>query len=142
MFSKTSQFHHKQDNSNLKSGFTIVELLVVIVVIAILAAIIIVSYTGMTQKAVIATLQSDLKNASTQLEIDKVINANYPTYIGDANDGKGLKSSTGVILTYNHDNDTDNYCLMAVSTNATSYYINSDTKVPTEGTCHVFIPSK
>jgi len=36
----------------LNRGFTIVELLVVIVVIGILAAITVVSYTGISQKAV------------------------------------------------------------------------------------------
>lgn len=40
----------------MKKGFTIVELLVVIVVIAILAAITIVSFTGISQKAVAASL--------------------------------------------------------------------------------------
>jgi len=44
-------------------GFTIIELLVVIVVIGILAAITVVSYTGISQKAVAASLQSDLASA-------------------------------------------------------------------------------
>jgi len=47
-----------------KRGFTIVELLVVIVVIGILAAITVVAYTGVTQKATVSTLTSDLDNAS------------------------------------------------------------------------------
>lgn len=42
------------------SAFTIVELLIVIVIIGILAAITIVSYSGLTQKATTAALQSDL----------------------------------------------------------------------------------
>jgi prepilin-type N-terminal cleavage/methylation domain-containing protein len=45
-----------------QSGFTIVELLIVIVVIGILAAITIVSFNGVTAKAKFVGYQSDLKN--------------------------------------------------------------------------------
>ena len=48
----------KKRNINFKkSGFTIVELLVVIVVIAILAALVAASYAGMNRKATIASLK-------------------------------------------------------------------------------------
>ncbi len=59
-------------------GFTIVELLVVIVVIGVLAAITIVSYTGVSQKAVAASLQSDLSNASRRLKMFNIDNSAYP----------------------------------------------------------------
>lgn len=54
------------------SGFTIVELLIVIVVIGILAAITLVAYNGVQDRAATASLQSDLKQASSQLELDKI----------------------------------------------------------------------
>lgn len=60
-------------------GFTIVELLVVIVVIGILAAVTIVSYMGVTQKATKVTLESDLSNATKQIELFKAENSSYPT---------------------------------------------------------------
>lgn len=50
-------------------GFTIVELLVVIVVIGILAAITVISYTGISSKAIAASLQADLTNASQKLKV-------------------------------------------------------------------------
>lgn len=45
-----------------RSGFTIVELLIVVVVIAILASITVVSYNGITGRANDAAVQSDLRN--------------------------------------------------------------------------------
>ncbi|HZJ34650.1 MAG TPA: prepilin-type N-terminal cleavage/methylation domain-containing protein, partial [Candidatus Angelobacter sp.] len=70
--------------SLVQSGFTIVELLVVIVVIGILAAITIVSYTGISQRAIAVSLQSDLTNASKQLKLFQVENSAYPTTISCA----------------------------------------------------------
>ena len=62
-----------------RNGFTIVELLVVIVVIGILAAITIVSYSGITQRANEAVLQSDLDNASKILKMYQVDYGSFPT---------------------------------------------------------------
>ncbi|MEI6851096.1 MAG: prepilin-type N-terminal cleavage/methylation domain-containing protein, partial [Candidatus Saccharibacteria bacterium] len=73
----------KLGNLSNKPAFTIVELLVVIVVIGILAAITIVSYTGISQKAVASSLQSDLTQASKQLEMFYIDNSVYPNVIND-----------------------------------------------------------
>ncbi len=62
-------------------AFTIVELLVVIVVIGILAAITIVSYSGITTRARVASLQSDLSNSAQQLKMFYVDNGIYPATI-------------------------------------------------------------
>jgi len=66
-------------NNKPQSGFTIVELLVVIVVIGILAAITIVSYTGVTSRAKITVIQSDLSNSADQLKIYQATYGSYPT---------------------------------------------------------------
>jgi general secretion pathway protein G len=58
------------------SGFTIVELLIVIVVIGILAAIVIVAYSGVQNRAYDTSVQSDLRAIGKQLEIGKL---NSPT---------------------------------------------------------------
>jgi len=62
-------------------AFTIVELLVVIVVIGILASITILSYNGITNKAIASSLQSDLANAKAQLNMFQLINSAYPSTI-------------------------------------------------------------
>src|SRR5664280_2794533 len=64
-------------------GFTIVELLVVIVVIGILAAITLIAYTGISQRAVASSLQSDLANATQQLKLFQVDNSAYPNSVTD-----------------------------------------------------------
>ena len=115
------------------SGFTIVELLVVIVVIGILAAITIVSYSGITSKANIASLSSDLTNASTQLKMFSVDNSNYPSTIStdcvtnpDTTTNKCLKVSNGATYTYYVDNtaNNQNFCITATK-GSYSYSINN-----------------
>ena len=62
-----------------QTGFTIVELLIVIVVIAILAAITIVSYNGIQKRSVAAVAQADLRALAQQMELFKVDAGRYPS---------------------------------------------------------------
>lgn len=64
--------------TNTRSGFTIVELLIVIVVIGILAAITIVAYNGVQGRANNSVVQGDLRNTFNKLEQYYAINGNYP----------------------------------------------------------------
>ena len=66
-------------NTKLSSGFTIVELLVVIVVIAVLAAISIVSYSGIQQRAAASAIASDLKTNMTRIHLYQSDNGKLPT---------------------------------------------------------------
>jgi prepilin-type N-terminal cleavage/methylation domain-containing protein len=59
--------------TNTRSGFTIVELLIVVVVIAILAAITIVSFNGIQQRAKLSAARSDLASLSKAITIAQTI---------------------------------------------------------------------
>jgi len=111
-------------------GFTIVELLVVIVVIGILAAITIISFTGISKKATAASLQSDLRNAATQLEVFKTDNDKYPTTvdctIADSNTNKCIKASPGNSFSDSYSSDGSTYSLTA-NNGGVSYIITNNT---------------
>ena len=126
---------------NKQSGFTIVELLIVIVVIGILAAITIVAYNGIQGRALAATLQSDLDGAAKQLKLYQVDHSAYPTSIDcSASPAVGsicLKSSGGTTYTAfqvsNASATAQAFCLTA-NNNTTSYCITNDS-VPASGNC-------
>jgi general secretion pathway protein G len=86
------------------SGFTIVELLVVIVIIGILAAITIVSYVGIAQRATAASLQSDLAGAKKQLQIYQAEHDAYPGAVEDC-----PTPAAGNICITSGSNDFENY---------------------------------
>jgi prepilin-type N-terminal cleavage/methylation domain-containing protein len=129
-------FKNKRQKMNLMSGFTIVELLIVIVVIAILATLAIVAYNGIQARAVAVTLQSDLSNASKVLKLYQVDNGYYPTSIDPTTycptpvDARYcLKPSSGnSFANYTSDNvaSPQTFSLNAVSANGTQYYISED----------------
>ncbi|MDT4835175.1 type II secretion system protein G [compost metagenome] len=66
-------------NTYTSSGFTIVELLIVIVIIGILAAITVVAYNGIQNRAFNSRVQSDIKNVQKLVENYNAINGSYPS---------------------------------------------------------------
>ena len=116
-------------------GFTIVELLVVIVVIGILAAITIVAYTGISQKATIASITSDLDNASKQLKLDQVTNSAYPATLAAANNGKGIPASPDTTYQYVVVNNTSPQSFCVAATKGTQTYKITNDSTPSSGDC-------
>jgi prepilin-type N-terminal cleavage/methylation domain-containing protein len=87
-----------------RSGFTIVELLIVVVVIAILAAITIVSYNGIQQRAKLAAAKSDLATLSQAIQAAETINQ------------KTLQNIINLPLTYSYgDKNATNTALDSIS---------------------------
>lgn len=120
-------------SGDMRRGFTIIELLIVIVVIAILAAITILAYNGIAQKAHVTALQSDLSNGATALGTARAqaTNGSYPADLASA----GVKSSPGNALTYNVSGDGTSYCLQGQGYGVT-YFVTSDNNVPQVGSCN------
>jgi len=118
------------------SAFTIVELLVVIVVIGILAAITIVAYTGISQKAVASSLQSDLNQASKQLEMFYIDNSVYPNAINDCptptSTNLCLKpSGSNQFTDYSPNNTTNPPTYSLAAKNNTTIYTVANNSQPT-----------
>lgn len=117
------------------TGFTIVELLVVIVVIAILAAIATIAYNGVRVKANETAIQAELTAAKKILLTDITISESYPTSLAQANGGKGLPTNSGIVYEYSYDNSVNppTFCLTA-SKSGVSFYI-SNTGGISSGAC-------
>lgn len=124
-------------NKEYKKGFTIVELLVVIVVIGILAAITIVSYSGITNRANIASITSDLVSSKKILALYYVDNDAYPTTLDGnncpltpVNDNRYcLKFSSGNTFSYS---GTPTTYALTVTRNSLNYNITQNSN-PTVG---------
>ena len=142
--SKTANDERLRRIKITSSAFTIVELLVVIVVIGILAAITIVSYTGISHKAEISSLQSDLSNAKKQLTQYYVDHGFYPTTIdattkcpkdigGNADNRYCLKSSNGNTYAYytlGAAASPDGFGLKATNSTSSTNYTITNNSVP------------
>ena len=61
------------------AGWTLIELLIVLVIIALLATIVIPHLSGTRDKALVATMQTDLRNLLAQEEIWKLDSGSYAT---------------------------------------------------------------
>lgn len=111
------------------SGFTIVELIIVIAVIGILAGLSVVGYRGVTEQGKIATVTAGLKDASGKLKLEKFDSRAYPL--------TGNLASAGIVdkdgVTYEYTSNGSTYCLTASNGNV-SYKVSPDT-TPSTGGC-------
>lgn len=121
------------------SGFTIVELLIVIIVIGILTTIGIVSYKGIRQNAIITSLKSDLSNAADILRTDQVHSGDdtFPDPLTAANNGDGVPASGDTTYQYVVSNTaaSKTFCLTAIRSNV-SYFITQE-GTPLPGPCPI-----
>jgi type IV pilus assembly protein PilA len=81
-----------------KSGFTLVEILIVIAIIGLLAVIAIPRFISYRSQAIDAQLKSDLRNAAVAVEAYFTKNTVYPSSIAEI-DGFGFRPTEGATLT-------------------------------------------
>jgi prepilin-type N-terminal cleavage/methylation domain-containing protein len=123
--------YHKHQRQS--SGFTIVELLIVIVVIAILATITIVAYNGIQERARASSVASALNQANKKLALYQIdFPGQYPANLAAAD----ITNTDSISYQYTVDNSTNppTYCITA-TTGSTSYKASSTTTTPTSGGC-------
>ncbi len=123
-----------------QTGFTIVELLIVVVVIAILAAITIVAYNGISQRAKVSAVQSATTSAQKKLATYAIDNGDrYPATLAAA----GVSNSDSTTYQYSVNNSTNpaGYCVTATLNNITyriasqfTYTSGSSTNTLNDGT--------
>ena len=112
-----------------QSGFTIVELLIVVVVIAILAAITIVAYNGIQNRAKNSATQSAAAQISKKISVWQVTNADQiPADLATV----GVSEASG--SNYEYTSSSTSWCA-TVTTNGVSYFVSNASKNPKAGGC-------
>jgi len=89
-----------------RSGFTIVELLIVIVVIGILAAVTIIAFNGIAKKASVTLVQDSLKKAHSLM-----LTANTETQTYGTSFPSSLKTPTNIGLALTTVSDNKTFCI-------------------------------
>ncbi|MES2630411.1 MAG: prepilin-type N-terminal cleavage/methylation domain-containing protein [Patescibacteria group bacterium] len=122
------------------TGFTIIELLITVVVIAILATITMLSYNGIKGRAIEVSVKSDLRKITSELELDRSDNVNYPLSGAQANSGLGLKVSPG--NTYTYTTTPYGYCVtVSTSGGQYAYSLKSKDNAILAGSCTAAVTS-
>lgn len=107
--------------------------------IAILAAITIVSYNGISKRALAASLSSDLVNASQSLKLYQVDTATYPAALDcsatPAANSICLKSSANTTYQYTVGNNTSPQTFCITATNGSQSYFINQNSAPIGGAC-------
>ena len=113
------------------SGFTIVELLIVIVIIGILAAITIVAYNGIQNRARTSAAQSLAAQANKKVMAYQASEGSYPADLATA----GVTDTSNLQYSVNNGGSPATYCLTATNGDV-SYFLSSTQSSPQSGGCN------
>lgn len=111
-----------------QTGFTMIELLVVIVIIGLLAAIALPKYAGVREDANAAVTKSNLKSLQTGIERYLLDHGNYPDQLSTLVSGGYIKKTSCIIPT-----TTDVYQYGANTTDFLVYDSKHDVYASSEG---------
>lgn len=95
-------------------AFTIIELLIAITIVAVLATLTVVSFRGISQKAIVSSIQADLAANAKKLKLYFTEYGSYPTSL-DSNSCPGAPIAT----------PSSNYCLKYSNSNIIQSYSGS-----------------
>jgi prepilin-type N-terminal cleavage/methylation domain-containing protein len=115
-----------------KSGFTIVEIIIVIIVIAVLSAITIVSYSQITTDAQNEGVKNDLQTVAGAIKKYKASAGGNPASLTAVD----AKTTSGATFTYRRDYSTATFCLMGTLKSKT-FYVEGDDRSVREGQCPI-----
>lgn len=116
-------------HNNPQTGFTLVELLIVIVVIAILAAISVVAYNGIQNRAKTSAGQNLMDTVSKKAEAFNTLTGTYPTYT-QLSSNAAPSGYTGSLVEAKLDNSA-----AVISANVTASTANNGGVVTYLGAC-------
>ncbi len=116
----------------MRRGFTLIELIIVVAVIAILATIVTLGYQGVTKRANDNAAQQYITQAVDAIGIYSANNRSYPNTLSDIN----LSNHDDVSYQYSVNNtiNPQTWCL-TVTKNTSSYFASNTNKRPQAGGC-------
>ncbi|MBE3605038.1 hypothetical protein IMX07_15585 [bacterium] len=114
------------------------ELIVVIAVIGILAGVVIVGYGSWRDNSLKSAMQSDLKQAASQVDSNNTWSTSQSYANDDLNSGTAFSPSNGTQITFFR--RSYGYCLLATNPRTTTVFsYKNSTKTVSEGTCDVTV---
>lgn len=124
-----------------QTGFTIVELLIVIVVIGILAAITIVAYNGVQNRARDTVAASDLSSNAKKMQTGHAINSRFPTTVeANGNTDYKIKLSNDSYRFVTYCVSDNNFAIAAEVTTGNKYYVKGNGPITQDNALNILSP--